>query len=458
MIIKRLNVLGAFVFVLIAGIVIFDVSFKLLFVGEGTDDDLNERKMNGQHQYESTKGGRYKAPVDPPSHSVRRRPHNAPIYPHRQNVPTKPQQPNKYSPYYNVMTQPQNAKRHDFRQNMILFYQVKWWEKSMLDSNDPFKQCSRRCEISFDKRDSARADVLIIQADLITNQALPAKTLNQIWVYSNFESPITSTAVGRPFVNKKVLDKFRRKFNWTMGYRRDADFTVTHGRFKVREEKSMEYLNSLDKLMKTKNKTAAWFVSHCPTSSGREKFGRMLQKYTHLDIYGICGKRLKNCNPNVRHHESFGFSKSGKKHGACMDFIDSEYKYFMAFENTLCLDYVTEKSLQRIMPHFIVPVARSNGNHTIYHPPGSIVDARHFRSAESLARFLNNVDIDQYKAFYSWRKDYIMEDMNNMWLENICRMCERSYEPERYRGLYDDVYRWLWKPNNQDACIKPWDM
>ena len=348
------------------------------------------------------------------------------------------------------------VKNEVSRQNIILFYQVKWWEKSILDSSDPFEKCSKRCRISLDKRDSARADVLIIQADLITNKAVPAKRPNQIWIYSNFESPITSAAAGRPFVNKNVLDKFKRKFNWTMGYRRDADFTVTHGRFKVRQEKSEEYLIYLNKLVKTKTKTAAWFVSHCPTSSGREKFGRLLKKYIHLDIYGTCGKVLKNCNPNLRFHEAFGFSRDG--HGTCMDFIDSEYKYFMAFENTLCLDYVTEKSLQRIMPHFIVPVARSNGNHTMYHPPGSIVDVRHFRNAESLARFLNNADIDQYKAFYSWRKDYIVEDMNNMWLENVCRMCERSYEPERYRGLYDDVYRWLWKPNNQDACIKPWDI
>ena len=43
----------------------------------------------------------------------------------------------------------------------------------MLDTNDPFKQCSKRCERSLDKRDSARADVLIFQADLITDTALP---------------------------------------------------------------------------------------------------------------------------------------------------------------------------------------------------------------------------------------------------------------------------------------------
>ena len=303
------------------------------------------------------------------------------------------------------------VKVDESRQNMILFYKVKFWEEGILDSNDPFDKCSKRCRISLDRRDSARADVLIIQADLITDNSLPAKKPNQIWVYSNFESPITLAAVSRPFVFRENVDKFKRKFNWTMGYRRDADFTVTHGRFKVREEKSEEYLINLNKLMKTKTKTAVWFVSHCQTYSGRLKFGRMLQNYTHLDIFGTCGKILKNCRPFARFYDAFGFTKRHK----CMDFIDSEYKYFMAFENTLCLDYVTEKSLQRIIHHFIVPVVRSNGNHTIYHPPGSIVDVRHFRSAESLARFLNDVDIDQYKVGGSGQMALHCNPMEKPW-------------------------------------------
>ena len=182
---------------------------------------------------------------------------------------------------------------------MILFYQVRWWEEGILDSNDPFDKCSKRCKISFDRRKSARADVLIMQADLITDKTLPAKKPNQIWVYSNFESPLTIAAmIDRPLVFKENLDEFKRKFNWTMGYRRDTDFAVSYGRFKVRQEKSEEYLLNLNKLIKTKTKTAAWLVSHCPTSSGRDEFGRMLQNYTHLDIFGTCGKVLKNCNPD----------------------------------------------------------------------------------------------------------------------------------------------------------------
>jgi len=37
-------------------------------------------------------------------------------------------------------------------------------------------------------------------------------------------------------------------------------------------------------------KLAAWFVSHCHTSSQREKYVTELQKYIDVDIFGYCGE------------------------------------------------------------------------------------------------------------------------------------------------------------------------
>ena len=343
-----------------------------------------------------------------------------------------------------------NKSLRDHDQNLILFYGIKWWESAILKNYDVFQNCSRRCNITTDVRRSNEAKVLIMQADIITDQHLPEKKDNQIWVLSEFESPQNMKAHNRPLVRRDILKRYRRMFNWTMGYRRDADFVVSHGRFKVRGKKNDDYQVHLDELMKTKTKLSIWFNSHCPTIGLREKVGEVLKKYMHLDIFGTCGKVLKACNPGVRHKESFGFSKDG--HGRCMDFIDKEYKFFMSFENTLCLDYVTEKSMQRIMPHFIVPVVRTYVNHSLFHPPGSIVDTSKFTNAETLASFLNNISDGEYRAFYSWRKHYELENLNSMWLENVCRMCERSYEPEKYVRVYDDIYSWVWKPNGRDVC------
>ena len=39
-----------------------------------------------------------------------------------------------------------------------------------------------------------------------------------------------------------------------------------------------------------KNKTAAWFVSHCATQARREMYVKQMKKHLEVDVYGKCGK------------------------------------------------------------------------------------------------------------------------------------------------------------------------
>ncbi|KAK3103063.1 hypothetical protein FSP39_016171 [Pinctada imbricata] len=185
----------------------------------------------------------------------------------------------------------------DNRCNVILFHGIKWWESSIIEKYDPFNNCPVQCDIITDVSKSATADVVIMQADTVTNESLPTKQANQIWVLSEYESPNNMKDANRPLVLKDVLDQYKRKFNWTMGYRRDADFVITHGRFVLRDTMDDNYSSRLDRLMETKKKTSTWFNSHCKTLSLRETYGDMLQNHTQLDIFGTCGKVLEDCSP-----------------------------------------------------------------------------------------------------------------------------------------------------------------
>lgn len=71
----------------------------------------------------------------------------------------------------------------------------------------------------------------------------------------------------------------------------------------------------------------AWFVSNCGAKNNRLEFAHQLQKYIDVDIYGGCG--TKNC---PRH--------SGDR---CLEVLAKEYKFYLAFENSNCRDYITEK-------------------------------------------------------------------------------------------------------------------
>jgi glycoprotein 3-alpha-L-fucosyltransferase len=63
-------------------------------------------------------------------------------------------------------------------------------------------------------------------------------------------------------------------------------------------------------------------VSNCNAVNDRLQFIKELQKYIPISIYGNCGE-LK-CKNNCRE-------------------IIKQYKFYFAFENSNCRDYITEK-------------------------------------------------------------------------------------------------------------------
>lgn len=56
-------------------------------------------------------------------------------------------------------------------------------------------------------------------------------------------------------------------------------------------------------------------------------YARELSKYIQVDIYGTCG--------TLRCPRS--------QSQACFDMLDEDYKFYLAFENSNCKDYITEK-------------------------------------------------------------------------------------------------------------------
>jgi alpha-1,3-fucosyltransferase len=99
---------------------------------------------------------------------------------------------------------------------------------------------------------------------------------------------------------------------------------------KLRRGNTAAALNDLknkDELVNisSKKKLVAWFVSHCVTSNRREDYVRELSKHIPVDIYGKCG----NLTCSNRNH--------------CKEMVRRDYKFCIAFKNSLCTDYVTEK-------------------------------------------------------------------------------------------------------------------
>jgi hypothetical protein len=135
-------------------------------------------------------------------------------------------------------------------------------------------------------------------------------------------------------------------FNWTVTYRWDSDMVRPYGYVKPignvplhpSESQMKEYLsNSKVNYANGKTKMAAWFVTNCHSKSSRNEMVQELQKYVQVDVYGGCGTLSCPKKP--------GEDASSEE---CLAMAAKNYKFYMALENSLCLDYITEKSVKSL--------------------------------------------------------------------------------------------------------------
>lgn len=178
-----------------------------------------------------------------------------------------------------------------------------------------------------------------------------SRSPHQKYIFFNMES-----ADNHP-VCDSVLDRF---FNWTSTYRLDSDIPYSNILIKnndgevVGPKQNMRWYDEsfnepevdeeLLNRIQNKSKAAAWFVSNCNAKSGRKEFVDKLQNALEpyglkVDIYGSCG--TLQC---PRHRQS-----------DCNAMLERDYYFYLAMENSLVKDYVTEKVLTALQ-HYAVPI------------------------------------------------------------------------------------------------------
>lgn len=124
-------------------------------------------------------------------------------------------------------------------------------------------------------------------------------------------------------------------------FRRDSDIVAPYAKYQYYDPK-IKQLEQEENYAVNKTKMVAWFVSNCHTKNGRLEYARELAKHIQVDIYGTCGN----------------FS-CPKRSGNCYGSLKNEYKFYLAFENSNCKDYITEKLFSNALGHNIVPIVVS---------------------------------------------------------------------------------------------------
>lgn len=97
------------------------------------------------------------------------------------------------------------------------------------------------------------------------------------------------------------------------------------------------------------------------------------------------------------------------------------YKFYLAFENGFCEDYVTEKYWEQALEHDLVPVLMGGADYSELVIPESYINVLDFSSIENLASYLKALDTNStaYNEYFHWKKKYETEP-----IDALCKLCE----------------------------------
>lgn len=160
-------------------------------------------------------------------------------------------------------------------------------------------------------------------------------------------------------------------------------------------------------------------------------------------------ERLNAIVPVTRVGHCVG-NKCDKSRSECLDHLADTHPFYLAFENSLCKDYVTEKYANAVLNGRMIPVVFSKGSHLYI--PNSFIDANQFPSPEDLAQYLlylvqNKTAFDSY---FRWKNHYriVIPDEHDY----LCDLCRKLHEPSQSDKVYDNMKKWLY----EDAKCERW--
>ena len=192
------------------------------------------------------------------------------------------------------------------------------------------------CEVTNDKTRLDESDfVMVSLTDPIVKPIPSYRGGKARWVSIVIESPVHTPS----------YSQFNGVFNLTGDYLVESEFGINY-------ESQKRFLWSLNTSFDDTHDYSAGktgfmgaLISNCNAWHNRRlDYINELRKYVTVDIYGRCGTP---CPSNVD----------------CREMVGAKYKFYFAFENSNCKDYITEKFFQMLKFDVIV-VAFGGGNYT----------------------------------------------------------------------------------------------
>ncbi|KAM3911252.1 alpha-(1,3)-fucosyltransferase 7 [Leptodactylus fuscus] len=267
----------------------------------------------------------------------------------------------------------------------------------------------KNCRLTDDRNMFNQSDVVVFHHKELSSgtHRMPAgpRPARQMWVWAALESPS----------NVKGLSKWNNTFNWTLTYREDSDIFVPYGQMVP------NLAMALNDTMKTG--LVSWVVSNYRRGQERAKFYKEFSSYCKVDVYGKASR--KPLCPS------------------CLLPKMSKYLFYLALENSIHKDYITEKLWRNAFLTGAVPIVLGppRENYEKFIPSDSFIHVSDFPSPKHLAEFLEAMTPQRYQEFFRWRQVYGVKVYND-WRERFCMICSK-YSSLPKKKVYTDMEGWF---------------
>ncbi|CAJ0575995.1 unnamed protein product, partial [Mesorhabditis spiculigera] len=193
-----------------------------------------------------------------------------------------------------------------------------------------------------------------------------------------------------------------------------------------------------------------WTMHYKRNSDVWNPYGRLVRLRSVVDIFGKCGQSVpKQCD---------GLEN---RYSDCMKTVTSVYKFYIAFENSNCPDYVTEKFFETLQRGLIPIVVKRQYYEDLGIPSDIFIAVDDFKTPEELVRYVKRIAADEqaYNRYFEWRNRYrvvthLEPDPETGW----CALCQKLQKGPPYPKTEDkpDIRQWATTPRTFQNTKPPY--
>ena len=311
-----------------------------------------------------------------------------------------------------------NSIRHqsqNCRKDIQILFYTSFFGKKPWDLYPVDESCGLKlegCKVVYDENLFNQSDVVLFHdRDMPTYEDLlelsRRRSSRQLWVYFSMESPVHSE-------NLIYMDNF---FNLSSTYTLNSDVRIPYGQHKRKKDQEKKLKKPID-YFKNKTKSVAWVASNCVHFERNYFVDELIRRGVDVEVSGVCSKYFRKVftcpSPDCKQKLS-------------------QFKFYIAAENTFCEDYITEKYWSNAIDANVVPIVLGGANYSNEQLaiPGSFVNPFDFYSIDTFVNYIKQLEgnSEMYNSYFDWKQSwYVLPSKCPSYVFDLCSRAKTGFK------------------------------